>query len=142
MQLLGCLGHLYVSVPCFTIQIILISIPSPVCLSFWCPCVTYSRNKHRFDHLNTRGTPNPEQLAFCNTGCALHGLLTFWGFSWVMQVGKKKKRSPIFDTWLIKTLPVYAPREHQGEIQHRRRSFQRLLHCTLVQSLRAYSRIA
>jgi len=56
------------------------------CLSCWCPCITYSRNKHRYDHLNTQGSPDPERGGgYCNPDCAIHGMLTFVGYSFVMQ---------------------------------------------------------
>jgi hypothetical protein len=61
--------------------------PSPGCLSCWCPCITYGRNKRRYDHLNTRGSPDPERGGgCCNADCVIHGIFTFVGYSFIMQV--------------------------------------------------------
>jgi hypothetical protein len=61
--------------------------PSPGCLSCWCPCITYGKNKRRYDHLNTQGSPDPERGGgCCNADCIIHGLLTSVGYSFIMQV--------------------------------------------------------
>ncbi|KAJ3565399.1 hypothetical protein NP233_g7661 [Leucocoprinus birnbaumii] len=31
------------------------------CLLAWCcPCIVYSKNKHRYEHLNSKGSPDPD----------------------------------------------------------------------------------
>jgi hypothetical protein len=44
-------------------------------LSFCCCCYVYSRNKRRFDHLETHGTPLREPVERFNHDCKWHCLL-------------------------------------------------------------------
>jgi len=45
------------------------------CLSFCCCCYVYSRNKRRFDHLETHGTPLREPVERYNRDCKWYCLL-------------------------------------------------------------------
>ncbi|KAF8902524.1 PLAC8 family-domain-containing protein [Gymnopilus junonius] len=61
------------------------------CLIATCfPCITYSNVKHRYEHLNNKGYPDPEHGgSFCNGDCMVHGCLTFCGCGWAMQMGTR-----------------------------------------------------
>lgn len=56
-------------------------------VSWCCPCITYGRNKRRYEHLNSKGTPDPEQGGLISSDCLLHGCISVIGFGWVMEVG-------------------------------------------------------
>ena len=56
-------------------------------VSWCCPCITYGRNKRRYEHLNSRGTPDPEHGGLISSDCLLHGCISVVGFGWVMEVG-------------------------------------------------------
>lgn len=62
---------------------------STIGLVAWCfPCVIYSKNLKRYEHLNTKGIPDPENGGgIFNGDCVTHGCLTLCGCGWVMQVG-------------------------------------------------------
>ncbi|ETW76056.1 hypothetical protein HETIRDRAFT_390466 [Heterobasidion irregulare TC 32-1] len=59
------------------------------CLSFWCPCIAYSQNKHRLEHLEQHGAPHPEGGESCTGDCAIHTLLNCFGCGWVLQIGTR-----------------------------------------------------
>jgi len=46
------------------------------CVSYWCPCITYGRVKHRYEHMNTQGTPDPEHGGCLNFDCLIHGVIS------------------------------------------------------------------
>ncbi|KAJ3517715.1 hypothetical protein NLJ89_g331 [Agrocybe chaxingu] len=57
------------------------------CIVAWCcPCITYGKVKRRYEHLNSKGYPDPENGGCCNSDCVVHGFVTFCGFGWVMQM--------------------------------------------------------
>ncbi|PPR07497.1 hypothetical protein CVT26_013466 [Gymnopilus dilepis] len=59
-------------------------------LASFFPCITYSNVKRRYEHLNNRGYPDPEHGgSFCSSDCMVHGLLTFCGCGWVLQMGNR-----------------------------------------------------
>jgi len=62
------------------------------CLIAWCfPCVIYSKNLKRLEHLNQKGYPDPENGGGVITGdCVTHGCLTFCGCGFVMQMGTRR----------------------------------------------------
>ncbi|EDR06888.1 uncharacterized protein LACBIDRAFT_236218 [Laccaria bicolor S238N-H82] len=62
------------------------------CVIAWCfPCITYANIKHRYEHLNTKGFPDPQHGgSFCNSDCMLHGCITaFCGMGWIFQMGQR-----------------------------------------------------
>ena len=56
------------------------------CWAAWCPCVVYSKNKQRLEHLQNYGTPLPGGGERYNDDCTIHGLLALTGYAWVLQV--------------------------------------------------------
>ncbi|TFL02845.1 PLAC8 family-domain-containing protein [Pterulicium gracile] len=58
------------------------------CVSFFCPCITYGKVKHRYEHLHEKGYPDPEHGGGCCSGaCWGHCLLTScFGMGWVLQI--------------------------------------------------------
>lgn len=61
--------------------------PGTCLLSWCCPCISYAKNKHRYEHLNSRGTPDPEHGGSCCSGdCMLHALIAgCCGGGWILQ---------------------------------------------------------
>ncbi|KAF9456953.1 PLAC8 family-domain-containing protein [Collybia nuda] len=62
------------------------------CVLAWCcPCVVYAQNKQRLEHLNSKGTPDPERGGgFCSGDCWVHGLITgCCGLGWILQLGPR-----------------------------------------------------
>lgn len=56
-------------------------------LACFCPCLVYSQNKRRLEHLTKYETPEPMRNAgMCSSDCAIHGALTFLSYNWVLQV--------------------------------------------------------
>jgi hypothetical protein len=45
-------------------------------LACFCPCIVYSKVKHRYQHLNSKGYPDPENGGCCNSDCMIHGVIT------------------------------------------------------------------
>ena len=58
--------------------------PLSGCVAWWCPCIVYGQNKHRYEFLESRQS-QPEG-GCCNTDCMIHGILTSCGFGFAMQV--------------------------------------------------------
>jgi Cys-rich protein (TIGR01571 family) len=57
------------------------------CWATWCPCVVYSKNKQRLEHLRNRGTPLPGGGERLTDNTYIHGALTACGgHGWVLQV--------------------------------------------------------
>ncbi|KAH9052688.1 hypothetical protein EDB87DRAFT_1656266 [Lactarius vividus] len=56
------------------------------CWATWCPCVVYSKNKQRFQHLQIRGTPLPSGGERFNDTCCIYGCLIPTGYAWVLNV--------------------------------------------------------
>ncbi|KAF8068036.1 PLAC8 family-domain-containing protein [Lyophyllum atratum] len=61
------------------------------CLISWCfPCVVYGQNKKRLEHLQSNGTPDPEQGGCMSSDCFLHGCITtFCGCGFLLQMGTR-----------------------------------------------------
>ncbi|KXN84006.1 Cell number regulator 11 [Leucoagaricus sp. SymC.cos] len=60
--------------------------PGTCMLAWYCPCIVYAKNKHRYEHLNLNGTPDPEKGGDCCSGdCMLHAVITFCGAGWILQ---------------------------------------------------------
>ncbi|KAF9479496.1 PLAC8-domain-containing protein [Pholiota conissans] len=55
-------------------------------ISCFVPCVTYGQIKRRYEHLNTKGYPDPEHGGFCSSDCMIHGCFTFCGCGFIMQM--------------------------------------------------------
>jgi len=54
----------------------------------FCPCIVYGKVKHRYEHLNSKGYPDPEDGGgCCSSDCMIHGFLSWCGFGWILQVG-------------------------------------------------------
>ncbi|KAH9478037.1 Cell number regulator 7 [Psilocybe cubensis] len=51
-----------------------------------CPCITYGQVKRRYEHLHTKGYPDPERGGFCTSDCMIHGCISMFGFGWIMQM--------------------------------------------------------
>ncbi|KAH8980663.1 PLAC8-domain-containing protein [Lactarius akahatsu] len=59
------------------------------CLAAWCPCVVYSKNKQRLQHLQTRGTPLPSGGERYDGNCCIYGSLLITRFAWILQIGTR-----------------------------------------------------
>ncbi|KAG9003533.1 hypothetical protein FRB94_003053 [Tulasnella sp. JGI-2019a] len=60
------------------------------CLSCWCPCMQYSKNKTRLEFLDRNGRPEPNGGEACGSGCWTYGCLAAWcGLGWIMQIGTR-----------------------------------------------------
>ncbi|PVG00811.1 PLAC8-domain-containing protein [Serendipita vermifera] len=58
----------------------------------WCPCIVFSQNKTRLQHMETQGYPHPEGGESCGSDCMLHCLLTAClGAGWILQIGNREK---------------------------------------------------
>jgi len=57
-------------------------------LACFCPCIVYGKVQHRYEHLNSKGYPDPENGGgCCNSDCMIHGVISWCGFGFVLQVG-------------------------------------------------------
>ncbi|KAH9965161.1 PLAC8 family-domain-containing protein [Russula compacta] len=54
------------------------------CLSAWCPCVVFSKNKQRLQSLQQHGTPLPGDGDTFDGYCCIYGLLG--GNGWILQI--------------------------------------------------------
>ncbi|EAU82184.2 hypothetical protein CC1G_11374 [Coprinopsis cinerea okayama7 len=64
------------------------------CLLAWCcPCIVYSRVKHRYEHLATKGVPDPEHGGdVCTSDCLIHAAVTSCvGLGWLFQMMNREK---------------------------------------------------
>ncbi|KAG2112403.1 PLAC8-domain-containing protein [Suillus clintonianus] len=61
------------------------------CMSCWCPCMIYGKNKQRLDHLQDHNTADPEHGGSgCDSDCCMHlALNVLGGFGWVLQFGQR-----------------------------------------------------
>jgi len=60
------------------------------CVTSWfCPCITWSRNKTRMMHFENRGVPHPDGGEKFGGECAMHGLLCVCGLGWILQIGTR-----------------------------------------------------
>lgn len=84
----------------------------------WCfPCITYANIKHRYEHLNTKGFPDPEHGgSFCNSDCMIHGAITACcGMGWIFQVSSLPQSSASrFDNFFADG-PAW---QHPPTVQH------------------------
>ncbi|PPQ81571.1 hypothetical protein CVT25_013413 [Psilocybe cyanescens] len=54
------------------------------------PCVVYGKNKHRYEHLNNKGTPHPDHGGSCCSGsCMSHGIFSICGLGFLFQMGNR-----------------------------------------------------
>jgi len=52
-----------------------------------CPCVIYAKNKRRYDHMSTKGTPDPDSGGgCCSCDCIMYSLVGWCGVNWLLQV--------------------------------------------------------
>jgi len=61
------------------------------CMSVWCPCVVYSKNKQRLHSLQTQGTPLAGGGETYDSNCCIYGGLDFTGYSWIMQLRTREE---------------------------------------------------
>ncbi|KIK42332.1 hypothetical protein CY34DRAFT_805076 [Suillus luteus UH-Slu-Lm8-n1] len=61
------------------------------CMSCWCPCIIYGKNRQRLDHLQENDMPDPELGGSgCDADCCMHLALNMvCGFGWVLQLGQR-----------------------------------------------------
>ncbi|KAH9052690.1 PLAC8 family-domain-containing protein [Lactarius vividus] len=59
------------------------------CWAAWCPCVVYTKNKQRLQHLQTRGTPLPGGGERYDSNCCIYGCLVIPGYAWILQIGTR-----------------------------------------------------
>ncbi|KAG1829912.1 PLAC8 family-domain-containing protein [Suillus subalutaceus] len=61
------------------------------CMSCWCPCMVYGKNRKRLDHLQENDTADPEHGGSgCDADCCMHlALDMLCGFGWVLQLGQR-----------------------------------------------------
>ncbi|KAH9007362.1 PLAC8 family-domain-containing protein [Lactarius deliciosus] len=59
------------------------------CWAAWCPCVVYSKNKQRLQHLQTRGTHLPSGGETYDGNCCIYGSLLIPGYAWILQIGTR-----------------------------------------------------
>ncbi|KAF8589183.1 PLAC8-domain-containing protein [Ramaria rubella] len=58
------------------------------CIAWFCPCIVYSQNKSRIEHLEKWGFPHPSGGKSCSGDCCIHCLLTgCGGWGWILQMG-------------------------------------------------------
>ncbi|KAF8993641.1 PLAC8 family-domain-containing protein [Cyathus striatus] len=65
-------------------------------MACFCPCVVHSQVKHRYEHLESKGYPDPEHGGgFCGGDCMAHACLTYCGIGFFLQAftrGNIRKR--------------------------------------------------
>jgi len=60
------------------------------CLAAWCPCMVYSQNKVRLEHLTKYNSPEPgRNTGTCSSDCAIHACLIAVSYAWVLQMGTR-----------------------------------------------------
>jgi len=60
------------------------------CLGWWCPCIVFSQNKSRLEHLNRNGTPHPQGGEAMGGDCLTYGgLAVCCGLGWILQIGTR-----------------------------------------------------
>jgi len=60
------------------------------CLGAWCPCILFSKNKSRLQHLERDGTPEPHGGEGVGADCMIYCCLTsLTGFGWVLQISPR-----------------------------------------------------
>jgi len=108
--------------------------PGTCVLSWFCPCVIYAQNKQRYEHLNTKGTPDPEHGGSpVSSDCMVHaGITVCCGAGWILQFlqrGNYRSRYNIKGSAVTDCLtaacchPCELTQEHQ-ELELEERSFQ------------------
>jgi hypothetical protein len=75
---------------CYYLRSLTSSPPPPFhlrtgCVSSWCPCIVFSKNKQRLQSLQQHGTPLPGDADTFDGYCCIYGLLG--GNGWILQVG-------------------------------------------------------
>jgi len=59
-------------------------------LGWFCPCVVFSQNKTRLEHLDRTGTPHPAGGDGLGGDCVTYGALAVCcGLGWVLQIGTR-----------------------------------------------------
>jgi len=105
-----------------------------------CPCVIYAKNKRRYDHMSTKGTPDPDSGGgCCSCDCIMYSLVGWCGVNWLLQVRQTLWKCR---AWFWMTMLVHATRQCSQKVQHQRRSMQRLPHFFLLYVLRVSSGIS
>ncbi|KAI0249609.1 PLAC8 family-domain-containing protein [Lactifluus subvellereus] len=61
------------------------------CWATWCPCVVYSKNRQRLRNLQYQGAPLQGGGERYTDACCIHGLLTFTGYGWVLQINNRNE---------------------------------------------------
>ncbi|KAI0064860.1 PLAC8-domain-containing protein [Artomyces pyxidatus] len=101
------------------------------CMSWWCPCIVYGKNRQRLSHLQAQGVPHPDGGETINSDCLVSCLVGSVGCGWVLNMGA---RSDIRQRYHIEgsgvgdccssywCLPCDLVQEHR-EIQLEERSF-------------------
>ncbi|KAI0286348.1 PLAC8 family-domain-containing protein [Russula brevipes] len=58
------------------------------CVSCWCPCIVFSKNKQRIHSLE-QGTPLRGGGDTFDDQCCIHGCLSVLGYGWIMQISTR-----------------------------------------------------
>jgi len=61
------------------------------CLSTWCPCIVYNKNKQRVHSLQVQGTPLPGGGETFDGYCIIYGWLAVLGYGWIMQIRPREE---------------------------------------------------
>ncbi|KAF8960431.1 PLAC8 family-domain-containing protein [Flammula alnicola] len=57
------------------------------CKATFLPCIVYGKNKHRYEHLNSTGTPDPAHGGGCCSGsCLSYGIFSICGLGFLFQM--------------------------------------------------------
>ncbi|OAX35842.1 hypothetical protein K503DRAFT_745344 [Rhizopogon vinicolor AM-OR11-026] len=61
------------------------------CMSCWCPCLVYGKNRQRLDHLEENDEPDPEHGGSgVGVDCCMHVAMNICcGLGWVLQLGER-----------------------------------------------------
>lgn len=70
---------------------------SKCCLGMSCPCILYSRNKERSDHMRDEGMPLEEPPGTCTSDCMAYAVLSLLCFAWPLQISNRAQIRDQFD---------------------------------------------
>ncbi|KAN0139504.1 PLAC8 family domain containing protein, partial [Lactarius tabidus] len=59
------------------------------CYATCCPCIVYTKNKQRLQHLQSHSTPLPGRGERCTADCSIYGLLILPGYAWVLLIANR-----------------------------------------------------